>query len=157
MTRQMILAHPLVGTEGDHYGDLLSPALNSGVRSPHQQRQRAGPGTIRHHQADTLVIKISASERLRYEGGDLIAGELLVHAAYDVCPRWVARIRTVVRRCFYRCRGRHACILDLSAGHTSTVHPPHRQDKIASSRRRVIRTVDPVAAQQHGSAVLRSP
>jgi hypothetical protein len=36
------------------------------------------------------------------------------------------------------------------------VHLPHRQDKIASSRRKVIMTIDLVAAQQHDSAVLRS-
>jgi hypothetical protein len=36
-------------------------------------------------------------------------------------------------------------------------HPLQQQDKIASLRRpKVIMTVDPVAAQQRGSAVLRS-
>ena len=140
MTRQMILAHPLVGTEGDHHCDLLSPAFKSGVRSLHQQRQRAGPSAIRHHQANPLVIKISTGERLCYESGDLIAGEFLVGTAHSVRPRRVAWIRAVARRGFCRCRGRHACILDLSAGHTSTVHLPHRQDKIASSRRKVIMT-----------------
>jgi hypothetical protein len=36
------------------------------------------------------------------------------------------------------------------------VHPLQQQDKIASSRPKVIMTVDLVAAQQRGSAVLRS-
>ena len=35
-------------------------------------------------------------------------------------------------------------------------HPLQRQDKIASSRPKVIMTVDPVAAQVHGSVVVRS-
>jgi hypothetical protein len=55
-----------------------------------------------------------------------------------------------------RCRRRHACILCVIAGHTSTVHPPHPQDKITSSRPNVIMTVDRVAAQQHGTVVVRS-
>jgi len=35
-------------------------------------------------------------------------------------------------------------------------HPLQQLDKIASLRPKVIVTVDPVAAQQHGPAVLRS-
>jgi hypothetical protein len=36
------------------------------------------------------------------------------------------------------------------------VHPLQQKDKITSSRPSVIMTVDPVAAQQHGSVVVRS-
>ena len=121
MTCQVVLAHPLVGTEGDHHGDLLRPAFESRVRGPHEKGQRARPSAIRYDQAHPLVIKVGAGERLRYESGDLIAGEFLVDTAHSVRPRRVARIRAVVRRRFCRCRGRHVCILYLSAGHTSTV------------------------------------
>ena len=97
MTCQVVLAHPLVGTEGDHHGDLLRPAFESRVRGPHETGHRARPSAIRNDQADPLVIKVGAGERLRYESGDLIAGEFLVDTAHSVRPRRVARIRTVVR------------------------------------------------------------
>jgi hypothetical protein len=35
-------------------------------------------------------------------------------------------------------------------------HPLQQQDKIASLRPKVVMTVDPVAAQAHGSVVVRS-
>ena len=99
------------------------PAFESRVRGPHEKGQRACPSAIRYDQAHPLVIKISTGERSCYEGTHLIAGELLVDTAHSVRPRRVARIRAVVRRGICRCRGRHACILYPSAGHTSTVHP----------------------------------
>ena len=121
MARQVVLAHPLVGAEGDHHRDLLRPAVESRVRGPHEQRQRARPGAVRHDQAHPLAIKVGAGERLCYKSGDLIAGQFLVDTAHDVRPRRIARICAVIRRRFCRCRGRHGCILHLSAGHTSTV------------------------------------
>ena len=127
------------------------------MRRPQQERQRAGPGAVRHDQAHPLVIKIGAGERPRDESGDLVAGELLADTAHDVRPRRIARIRAVVHRCLCRCRGRHACILYLSAGHTSTVASTAAagQDRLVR-RPKVIMTVDPVAAQAHGSVVIRS-
>jgi hypothetical protein len=82
----MIFIHPLMGTEGDHHRDLLRPPFKGGVRSPHQQRQWTGPSAIRHDQAHPFVIKVGAGERLRYESGDLIAGEFLVDTAHSVRP-----------------------------------------------------------------------
>src|SRR5215217_8335471 len=150
MMCQMVVTHPLMGPEGDHDGDLLRPAFEGRVRGPHELGQRACPSAIRYDKADALVIKVGAGERLRYESGDLIAGEFLVGTAHPVCARRVARIRAVVRRRFCRCRGRRICVGCFSAAHTSTVHPLQRQDKIASSRPKMIMTAD-VAAQQHGS------
>ena len=134
MTCQVVLAHPLVGTEGDHHGDLLRPAFESRVRGPHEKGERARPSAIRYDQADPLVIKVGAGERLRYKSGDLIAGEFLVDTAHSVRPRRIARIRAVIRRRFCRCRGRHVCILYISAGHTSTVAltAPAGQDRLAT-------------------------
>ena len=77
MAGEMVLTHPLVGTEGDHHSDLFHSALEGGVHRPHQQGQWARPGAIRDDQADPLVIKISSGKGTRHEGADLVAGELL--------------------------------------------------------------------------------
>jgi hypothetical protein len=100
MPREMVLTHPLMSTESDHHSDLLRPAFESRVRSPHQQRQWASPGAIRDDKADPFVIKISSGEGTRYEGAHLVAGELLANTTDDVCSGGGACIRAVARRYF---------------------------------------------------------
>ena len=72
MAGQLLLAHPLMGAEGDHHRDPGDPAGQRLVRGPQQQRQRAGPGAVRHHQADPLAVQIRPGQ-----GGDDELGDLL--------------------------------------------------------------------------------
>ena len=63
----------------------------------HEQRQRARPGAVGTNQADPLVIKISTGRGAGHEDADLVAGELLAHTAYDLCPGGIARIGAKAR------------------------------------------------------------
>ena len=81
MAGQVLLGHPLMGAERDHHGDLLRPA---GQRIPgglQQQRQRTGPGAVRHDQADPLAVQIGLAELGDHEVADLIRIEMLTDAA----------------------------------------------------------------------------
>ena len=51
--------------------------------SPKEQRQRAGPGAVRHYQADPLAVQVRATQLSEDEVMHLISPQLSPHPADD--------------------------------------------------------------------------
>ena len=58
----MILAHALVGAEGDDHRDLLRATGQPVAEGAHDQRQRTGPGAVGHDQADPFGVEVGAGQ-----------------------------------------------------------------------------------------------
>ena len=115
MTRQVVFTHPLMGTEGDQHRHLLRPALESRVRSSHEEGQRTAPGAIRYHQAHRLSSR-SARASARVTKAVTSSLESSWSTPPTVSARGgVTRIRAVVRRRSCRCRGGHVSVLVTSS------------------------------------------
>ena len=83
MSSQMFLVHALVGAECDHHGDggcSLGQRIACGLQ---QQRQRTGPGAVRHHQTHPLAVQVRVPELGHHELADLIRIEMLSDTADD--------------------------------------------------------------------------
>ena len=76
---KVLFRHALMSTKGDH-----DRHVRSGSQAvPHRlkdQGQRAGPGTVRHHQANTLVLDLRSRNRCGDELGHLLFGKVLTHS-----------------------------------------------------------------------------